>query len=355
MAKRFRLLSVRTLIAALIVAIGVTSWTIQRQHSESNSHLILGVSDPTLIVETAAAQASQLRAMKALGITSVRFEANWDWVQPDGPDMFDWTQLDQAVRSVRAEGMSLDLVIDGCPPWAALAGTTGDPFPQPASPTQYARWAAEVARRYAPQGVRIFEIWNEPNITDFWLPRPNPAAYTAILIAAYSAIKAVDPSGFVISGGLARAVTNGTDYSAIDFLRAMYADGARGSLDAVGYHPYSYPALPDSPKSAWSQMARTTPSLRNVMASNGDGGKSIWITEFGAPSAGPHGVGETGQATALSQAIVTAKKTRWIGALYLDTWEDAGTDLSNSNDWFGLLTADGSPKAAYKAVAAQGG
>ena len=30
------------------------------------------------------------------------------------------------------------------------------------------------------------------------------------------------------------------------FLTDMYADGVKGSFDALGYHPYSYPVLPDT-------------------------------------------------------------------------------------------------------------
>jgi hypothetical protein len=290
--------------------------------------------------------------MKVAGITSVRLDADWSWVQPVGPTQFDWTDLDQEVTSARAAGMSVDLIIDGCPPWAALAGTSGDAHSQPASAAQYATWAAEVAARYAPQGVGIFEIWNEPNNAFFWQPKPNPAAYTADLVAAYDAIKRVDRSAFVISGGLAPEATDGTNISAIDFLKGMYADGARGHFDALGYHPYSYPALPNTyePWSAWSQMALTNPSVRSVMTSNGDGGKSIWITEFGAPTSGPGGVGQAAQATALTQAIADAKGNSWIGALYIYSWQDDGTDPANGQDWFGLLTAAGAPKLAYAAV-----
>src|ERR1700729_3271476 len=92
-----------------------------------------GMADPRLIGETAVLQASQLAAMKAMGITSVRFDANWNRVQYGGPKTFNWTQLDLAVKSARAAGMSVDLIIDGCPPWAALAGASGDVSPQPAS------------------------------------------------------------------------------------------------------------------------------------------------------------------------------------------------------------------------------
>jgi hypothetical protein len=211
-----------------------------------------------------------------------------------------------------------------------------------------------VAARYAPKGVNIFEIWNEPNNAGFWQPAPNPSAYTADLVAAYSAIKAVDPAAFVISGGLAPEATDGTNISPIDFLKAMYADGAKGSFDALGYHAYSYPALPNTYESwsAWSQMAQTSPSIRSVMASNGDSSKSIWITEFGAPTGGPDGVGEVAQAAELTQAIADAKTTSWIGALYVYSWQDEGTGPSNDQDWFGLLTPGGSQKLAYPAAAA---
>jgi hypothetical protein len=143
------------------------------------------------------------------------------------------------------------------------------------------------------------------------------------------------------------------NYSPIVFLKEMYAHGAKGSFDALGFHPYSYPALPDTYRawSGWSEMAQTHPSLRSVMTRNGDGGKPIWITEFGAPSSGPSGVGNAAQATALRQAITGAKRSPWIGAFYIYTWQDRGTNPDDTEDWFGLLTAAGSPKPAYNQVA----
>jgi hypothetical protein len=328
--------------------------TTARTHQSNAGVSGVGIADPDLISKSASVQASQLAAMKAAGITSVRLDANWNWVQYGGKNSFDWAQLDQVVKSSRAAGMSVDLIIDGCPAWAALAGTSGDASPQPASSAQYATWAAEVAARYARQGVGIFEIWNEPNATGFWQPKANPAAYTADLVAAYAAIKKVDPSAFVISAGLAPEATDGSNINAVDFLKAMYAHGAKGSFDALGYHPYSYPALPNTYKSwsGWSQMAQTSSSIRSVMTSNGDSSKKLWLTEEGAPSGGPSGVGQAAQATALTQAIANAKTTSWIGALYLYSWQDEGTDSGNTEDWFGLLTARGSQKPAYTAVVA---
>ena len=310
-----------------------------------------GVADPGLARESASAQAADLAAMKTIGITAVRLDANWNWVQSGGPNSHHWAWLDQVVASVRAAGMSVDLIVDGCPQWAAVSGAKA-PNAQPASPAAYARYAAALAARYAPKGVHTFEIWNEPNNVIFWRPAPNPAAYTADLIAAYKAIKKVDPSAVVLSGGLAPKKNDGTNISAITFLKAMYAKGAKNHFDGVGYHPYSYPALPNTYKfwSGWSQMSQTSPSIRSVMTANGDGGKQIYITEVGAPTGGPRRVNQATQADEFSQAIAAAKTTSWIGAMYLYTWQNRGTNTSESEDWFGLLTQAGVHKPAYTAV-----
>src|ERR1035438_251313 len=298
----------------------------------------VGIAEPDLITKSARVQASELKSMKALGITSIRLDADWSGVQYGGPNSFSWAPLDRVVRSVRAAGMSVDLIIDGCPAWAAAAGTSGDVSPTPARAAAFARFAGEVAARYAPTGVRMFEIWNEPNNAGFWSPQPNPAAYTADLKAAYASIKRADRSAFVLSGGLAPEVNDGANINAITFLQDMYAHGAKGSFNAVGYHPYSYPALPDSYQSwsGWSQMGQTRPSIRSVMTSHGDSRKQVWITEVGAPSGGPDRVGQAAQGTDLSQAIANTRKTSWIGGLYVYSWQDEGTSPVTDENWFGL-------------------
>jgi len=315
---------------------------------------VIGVSLPALLTQTQATQAAWLSNLKSIGINSVRIGAQWAWISGDGPGTYDWSQLDTEVDSVRAAGMSIDMLIMGTPSWAAVAGESGSDVAQPADPAQFGQFAAAVAQRYAPDGVKDFEIWNEPNCTVFWQPAPNPAAYVQILQAAYTDIKAVDPGAYVISGGLAPENDQDGNINEVEFLQDMYADGAEGYFDALGDHPYSYPGLPDTynAESGWSEMDATPTSLRSVMTANGDGSKPIWITEVGAPTGGPDSVGTTGQAEELTQAIDNAKASSWIGALYIYTYEDSGGDPTTDEDWFGLLNADGSPKPAWSAVAA---
>jgi hypothetical protein len=292
--------------------------------------------------------------MRAMGATSVRVDASWQVGQPDGPESFDFTSLDQVVASLQKAGMPVDLIIDQTPPWAAVSGARYGSWAQPASASAFAKWAGAVASRYAGRGVvEAYEIWNEPNIKTFWQPKPDPSAYTADLKAAYIAIKQADPSVAVISGGLAPAVDSGTSYNARTFLKDMYADGATGSFDGVGYHPYSYPALPDQFEtwSGWSQLSETMPSLRSVMVANGDSAMKIWITEFGAPTSGPNNVGDTGQSNQLIQAISQVKRLTWVGSFYIYTWADLSW-LDAGENGFGLLTTSGVPKPAYAAITA---
>jgi len=179
-----------------------------------------------------------------------------------------------------------------------------------------------VAKRYDGKGAKYFEIWNEPNNPSFWAPRPDPAAYTADLKAAYAAIKNVDPSAIVLSGGLAPEPNSSTSYAPLTFLADMYADGAKGSFDGVGFHPYSYPIDPDTfnPGSAWSQMSQTSPSIRSIMAANGDSAKKIWITEFGAPTSGTtDNVSDAEQSEELVQAISQVEQLSWVGSFYMYT------------------------------------
>jgi hypothetical protein len=310
-----------------------------------------GMAEPELLAESAPVQQAQLADMRDnLHITSIRIDANWEYVQYAGPDTFDWTQYDQLVRSVRAEGMSIDFLIDGTASWASASGAL---FAQPSDPGQFGMWASEVAARYGSGGPTTYEIWNEPNSAQFWQPAPDPAAYTADLTAAYQAIKAVQPHEMVISGGLAPESNDGTDINAVTFLQDMYADGAGGSFDAVGYHPYSYPALPDSPEpwSGWTQLTGTAPSIRSVMSDNGDSGKQVWLTEVGWPTdtTSLTGVdGDSAQAAEITQVLAFALDNPWVGPVYWFSYQD-GADGP-----FGLVTSDGTTKPAYAVLASLG-
>jgi hypothetical protein len=201
------------------------------------------------------------------------------------------------------------------------------------------------AQRYP--DVTTWEIWNEPNVATFWYPRPDPEGYTALLLRASAAIRAVDPNATIITGGLAPASdsANGSQIDVRSFLTRVYDAGGGRAFDAVGLHPYSFPHLPTY--AADYNTFVTTPGLYRVMVDHGDAAKRIWGTEVGAPTAGGDGsVTESLQAKIATQAYEHWTAWPFTGPLIWFAFEDAGSDPDNRDDHFGLVAADGREKPA---------
>ena len=83
-------------------------------------------------------------------------------------------------------------------------GGDDDKYP-PTTLADYTRFARAAVARYAPLGVKHYEIWNEPNIDGFWKPAPDAARYTELLKAAYAEMKQADPSITVLAGAFSPA------------------------------------------------------------------------------------------------------------------------------------------------------
>jgi hypothetical protein len=301
---------------------------------------------------TGAALSSRLDQYVQAGVKLARFQLIWSSVQPTSPSTYDWTAIDAVVSGLNARGIGALPVIDTTPQWARLSKCKHMEVCAPADPNKYAAFAGAAAARYASQGVHSWEIWNEPNNPIFWQPKPNVSAYTALLKAAYTAIHQVDPTATVVSGGPAPAATHGGWVSPLDFVKGIYANGGQSFFDALGWHPYDYPAPPSSTSNnAWYQMFGTTPSARSLMAAHGDSAKQIWATEFGAPTCtrDPTCVSEATQAQIISQGYSMWASYSWAGPFVVYSYADLGTNQKNREDFFGLVRFDGTAKPSYAA------
>ncbi len=303
-----------------------------------------------------------------LGVRWIRADLAWDDIQPDGPTSWQWSNFDRVLAAATARNLTVLPILSYTPAWARPPGSSSDKA-APASPPQFAAFAEAAAARYAPVGIHTWEIWNEPNIVGFWQPAPNPAAYVTLLRLTSAAIRSVDAGATVVSGGLAPAPTSGGDISQLDFLSAFCAQGGLQYVDAIGYHPYSFPVPPGygAQWNAWAQIASTTPSFESVLASYGASNKTIWLTEYGAPTGGP-GPGATSsnynltaspdhvdealQAQMAGDSVALAAASPVVGALFWYSYQDLGTDPSTTENFYGLRRADATPKPAYQAFQA---
>ena len=305
----------------------------------------------SLVNMTADQLNTQLDALHATGATWVRFDLSWNEVQYNGPQSYNWARYDIATQAARAHGFKVLMIVDFVPPWAREKNCTYSEMCAPASSSAYGTFAGLVAKRYSSYGVQAYEIWNEPNIYNRFLPAANPGQYTDMLKHAYTAIKAADANAVVIAASCAPSETDASNRSPSDFVTQIYAAGAKGYFDAISMHPYTYPDTPDKSNryDAWGQLSTT----HTIMAAHGDGAKQIWITEFGAPTNGPNRAGdhvsEDLQATIATQGILDFRKFSWAGPLFWYDYQDSSTDTSSSENFYGLVRADGSFKPAYAA------
>jgi hypothetical protein len=300
--------------------------------------------------------ARYLDGVKNAGAKWLRFDINWSVIQSGGPSSYNWGPFDNVVSAARARGLNLVGTILYTPGWARASGTTGT-YP-PTNLSDYAMFAKTAATHFGAAGVHTYEVWNEPNISAFWMPGPDPARYTQLLKLAYTSIKQADPTATVISAGLSPYGSYGQadaqHMNPVSFLEKMYANGAAGSMDAVGWHPYNYPyGIGYYAWSAWSQMSETSPSARSLMTANGDGAKQIWATEWGAPTGSTsNSMTQAAQAQLVTDAYTKLKGWSWAGPAFLYSYRDNGTNLSNIEDNFGIIHNDWSLKPAYTAYQA---
>ena len=320
----------------------------------------------TLVWDSSSVLSQTLNDAVALGITTIRLDLGWDDIQPVSASTYNWTNFDKVVQAARSRNLTLLPTLAYTPPWARPLGCTTAQC-APANPNAFASFAAAASTRYAPMGIHTWEIWNEPNVVDFWQPAPNVAQYVNLLNATSTAIRAADPQSFIVSGGLAPTATSNGNIAPLDFFSQFANQGGISLVDAIGDHPYSYPVPPayNAGWNAWQQMTSSSPSIESILVAYGAASKKIWITEYGAPTNGPGAgatlsnynfalspdhVDEALQAQMANDAVRLARSSSYIGALYWYSYQDLGTAKSTIENFFGLRRFDGSAKPAWQSL-----
>jgi LysM repeat protein len=306
-----------------------------------------------------------LGLIRDAGFTWVKQSFAWRDIEGSGKGHFDWSLADRVVHQVNEFGLDLIARVDRQPQWA------GGGYPQNGPPNNYQDYADflfAMASRYKGR-IRAYQIWNEPNLNvagrSEWGGRPpNPAEYTALLKVAYQAIKQADPDAMVISAGL--SPTSRWDDQAMpdeEFLKGMYAAGAKPYFDVFGAHGAGYKVPPETDPAVVARdpalnnydpspeerkriyCFRHVEDLRRIMVENGDGDKQIALLEFGWTSDTVHPdyawfrVTEEQKADYLVRAYQYAKQhwSPWIGVMSLIYMPDPGWTQDKEEYWWAII------------------
>jgi len=299
---------------------------------------------------------AHLATMSSRGLQVVRRDASWEIAEPNPPDpstgahRYVWTGFDQQVAAYARHGLRWLPIVDYSAPWAA--SIRGDVKSPPARDADYAAYAVALARRYGRGGsfwrehpdlpqlpVRRYEIWNEQNAEYFWRSQSTaPERYAELYAAARSALKAVDPSARVIVGGLALENAGVTDENA--FVKRMYAHrpNLRGSVDAIGFHPYA-PTV----ESVYAKIRE----FRNTLRGLGAGNVPLELTEVGWTTLTTTDARRGEMLAQLAQDL--PRSDCRIASLIPHTWVTKERDPANGEDWFGIANANASLKPSGSA------
>ena len=296
-----------------------------------------------------------------------RLSVPWGAVEA-APGVWDWGQFDAEYKAILDADLRPLIVVGSAPCWAH-AETPCNPVAPPGANFD-GQWSEYVRRLTVRYGKAIgIEVWNEPNIAASFHP-VDPARYTTLLEDAYGAVKQVDHRMEVISGSLFASAASGPAGMADDqFLAAMYAAGAQGSMDAIGAHPYPIvTSASGAPTYDPTGMEQALDRLREVRDSAHQQPTPIWVTETGVStqtvSGSPPGATESQQADYLLAIVHAVERDPDVPVALIHRLVDLPPTSSGPYPYsppipgqggtvesgFGVFRADGSPKPAACAL-----
>lgn len=217
---------------------------------------------------------TKMRIMKDAGIYWDRDAFGYGDIHPK-PDVWKWDHYDKCIALAKQERINL------------IGLLLGGPQPDTAERRKdYGEYVYQVVNRYK-DSVKIWEIWNEPNIPSFWQD-PDVKLYTLLVKEAYAQAKKADPTCTVIIGS--------TSGPGTDWFNGIHANGGWDYCDGISIHPYAMAGNPIE-----QGLDETLRLLKKQFASFGKP-KPIWTTEVGWRASKPGE--EEDQATAIVQTYV---------------------------------------------------
>jgi hypothetical protein len=241
----------------------------------------------------------------------------------------------------------------------------------------FARWAAAAVAHFKGKGY-VWELWNEPNIAQFWKPKPNVDDYVALAKATASALR---EAGLILgrNGSPSRppdaSAANepsknqpATDDSASDlyrgecfigpatstidmpFLEACFKAGLLDVWDAISLHPYRQSApetVEEEYRSVRLLIRKYAPKNKAIPIVSGEWGYSSAWKDFD----------EEKQAKYLPRQFLTNIANDVALSIWYD-WRDDGPDPKEPEHHFGLVRHEYregkdpvfEPKPAYQAA-----
>jgi hypothetical protein len=200
----------------------------------------------------------------------------------------------------------------------------------------FAAFAEAAAKRYAGKGI-LWEIWNEPNLRQFWNPQPGADDYCKLVAETAPLVKRADPTGLIVA-----PATSGIP---LGWLEQCFKQGLLSHIDVLSVHPYRS-------KTPETVIADYT-ALRELIGRYAPAGKQIPVIsgEWGYSNINwdKNPLSNNQQAQYLTRMFLTNLYQGIAVSIWYD-WKNDGTDPNEREHNFGTVGHDLTPKAAYLAA-----
>lgn len=258
-----------------------------------------------------------------LGLGWIRIDLSWDKVEKT-KGAFDFGDGDRWVSECERLGLRALFILDY---WHHAYD--GPAMRSDVAVNGFVRFVREAAARYRDRSV-AWEIWNEPNIPQFWKPKPDAREYLRLALAACAAIREVAPNATIVAPSLA-----GMD---MPYLKSILGSGELvRSLDGVSVHPYREGA----PESVLPEAE----GLRSLLASVSPNRSILLVNSEWGYSTANRAINETRQAEYAARMALTGLAAGFSLNIWYDLRDD-GDDEREREHRFGLFDRKWQPRKA---------
>jgi hypothetical protein len=305
-------MSWRMRIVLMVLAVGAAPWALGERAKlpELGVPGALGVN-----IHFTDPKPGEMEMLADAGFKWVRMDFSWGGTERE-KGKYNFDAYDRLIKAIEPHGIRAIFILDYANRFydGGLSPHTEE------GRAAMAAWAVEAVRHFAGKGV-VWEMWNEPNIKQFWKPKPSAEDYAKLAVAVGKAIKTAFPDELFV----------GPASSTFDmkFIDTCFKAGCLQYWDAVSVHPYRQ----KNPESANEDYRR----LRMMIRKYAPPGKSIPILsgEWGY-SGGWKSFNEEQQGLYLPRELLTNLYNEVPISIWYD-WHDDGVDPNEPEHHFGTV------------------
>lgn len=275
----------------------------------------------------------------AAGITSVRTDAHWAYVERERNRLLIEPSWQRYLADNRRHGLDTLFILGY---GNRFHGEGEKPRSEPVR-AAFNRYVSHLAGALKGQ-VAHYEVWNEWDVEDPHSPTFSED-YARLIADAAGIIREQDPAARVLAGAV---TTQGIESG---FARRLIEHGVLQAVDGLSLHPYVHCRgwRRDTPE-AWIDWLAEVDQQLSVAAGRP---VPLYLTEMAWPAHdGACGVSETLQAAYLARSYFLARTLANVKGMWWYDFRNDGTDRREREHNFGLLRHDYSAKPAYAVLQA---